>query len=755
MVRSDASDNRPSDRAPDRSGDRAPLYWAALAAAWIATTGPVAAQTSEPARQSSAEPGAPGEIEGEPVTLEADVVDYDESGRTITAQGDVEARYEGRILRADQVVYNLDAGTIRALGNVQVVERDGSVTYADQIEVDEELELGVATELQGRVGGAGRIAARTAIRRGENSSELNQVVYTSCPVCTDGRRPPTWALRARRAVQNNDTRMISYQGATLEVSGVPVLWLPYFAHPDPSAGPRSGFLTPELGRNSRLGVFYGQPYHWAMSPYHDMTVSLRAHENVDPLGELEYRRRFYSGDLSIQTSYTYEQDFDGDGVPFGERTNRSHIFAEGLFQISDYWRWGFGAERVSDDLYLRRYEIEGAGEVRGPFVGDSHRLISQLFAQGQSANSFIGVNFLSFQGLREFDESNLLPLILPFGEAERVWREPILGGQVKAKLSTAVLERTDGVDSARASLGAHWRSEHIIGPGWVLSPFLDGRIDAYRIADPLAPEEETFTRSVGDIGAEVSWPFVRPGENVDILVEPIAMIAFGAGENDARILNEDSIGFELDDSNLFRQNAAPNYDLWETGQRMSLGVRATARTAGGQSASLLFGRRWRSEVEPLFAPETNLDGRSSDYVAAANIDLGPSFGADIRARLEEDSLEVNRIDAGLRGSLGRFSAQARYFSYDESFYPGAPSRELYGNVGVQLVRGWEMQYGLRRDLDNDITLSQDLRAIYRDDCTFLELRYSRSETIDRGLGPSEGFQIRVGLTSLGVFGGGE
>ncbi len=66
-----------------------------------------------------------------------------------------------------------------------------------------------------------------------------------------------------------------------------------------------------------------------------------------------------------------------------------------------------------------------------------------------------------------------------------------------------------------------------------------------------------------------------------------------------------------------------------------------------------------------------------------------------------------------------------------------------------------MQYELRRDLDSDINISQDVRAIYRDDCTFLELSYSRSETFDRTLGPNEGFQIRVGLTSLGVFGGGD
>jgi hypothetical protein len=35
----------------------------------------------------------------------------------------------------------------------------------------------------------------------------------------------------------------------------------------------------------------------------------------------------------------------------------------------------------------------------------------------------------------------------------------------------------------------------------------------------------------------------------------------------------------------------------------------------------------------------------------------------------------------------------------------------------------------------------------------LDIAYSREDTIDRVLGPNEGFQIRFGLTTLGMFGG--
>jgi LPS-assembly protein len=234
------------------------------------------------------------------------------------------------------------------------------------------------------------------------------------------------------------------------------------------------------------------------------------------------------------------------------------------------------------------------------------------------------------------------------------------------------------------------------------------------------------------------------------------MAAWGSDDaDDPRIVNEDSLAFELDDSNLFRPNAAPNYDLWEPGGRVSAGVRATARARTGESASVMFGRRWREEQAVGFTDQNNLGGETSDWVASGQIDLGSGFGAEARMRLDDESFKVQRIDLGVRGQIGRFSAVGRYLNIDESLVadPLDPNEEISANVGVELARGWRMQFGLTRDLDSDINLRQDIRAIYEDDCTFLEIAYTRSETQRGTIGPDEGLQIRIGLRSLGVLGG--
>jgi hypothetical protein len=226
-----------SEGIADRWTDRAPALWAApLAALFLASAGAGAAVAQEPAATAS-----------EPlVVLEADSIVRDDEADTITAEGNVEARYEGRVLRTKRLVYSLRDNTIRAQGGVEIIDPDGTVRYADELEVDQQLNTGFSTGFGARIAGGGTLAAAAAVRPAEGRNELQRFVYTACPICkiegTDKTKGPTWTLRARSAVQNQNSKMISYRDVVFQFGAVPVIYLPYFSHPDPSSGPRSGLL---------------------------------------------------------------------------------------------------------------------------------------------------------------------------------------------------------------------------------------------------------------------------------------------------------------------------------------------------------------------------------------------------------------------------------------------------------------------------------------------------------------------------------
>lgn len=734
MVRAEPNAGRPRSGAWRRG--------VAIAAALVATGGVAIAQPA----QGAAQP------EADAVVLEADQILRDTNDNLIIAEGAVEARYEGRTLRADRVVYDLQKRTVHAQGGVQIIDADGSVQSADELEVTADLGAGVGTGFGVRFLTGGALAANSFVRGADGSSKLNRLVYTACPVCAPGETgpAPTWTLRARRAVQDPGTRMIWYRDAVLSVRGVPVIYLPYFAHPDPSAGRRSGFLAPDLGSSGKLGVFYQQPYYWAISPSSDLVIAPQVHSKVNPLVGLDYRKRFWSGDMRFVVTGTQEQDFDSDGNRFGENSARGSLFGEGRFRLNDKWNWGFGIERISDDLYLRRYDISGAGRQRGQFIGTDTRLITQADLVGQTLSSYTSISAVTFQGLRATDTSTFLPVVAPLAETSRTMRDPVFDGQVRLRASTVNLVRTDGVDSSRASVGAVWNKEAIIGPGLVVSPRVEGRSDLYRFKD--AGRNDAFGRAVGSTSLTVRWPLVRPGKTA-LLVEPIAMAALGSnGGNDARIVNEDSQSLELDDTNIFDPTATQNYDLWEGGARASVGLRATATVAQSGTASLVVGRRWRDKADPAFSATTNLNGRASDYVVAASADFR-RFGGTIRARFDDETLSVVRLDAAVRAAVGAISTDARYFRVDQGLRGTDPNEQIQANISYALTKKWRASFGTLRDLNSNTNLSQTAALTYQDNCTFFEVGYRRQDTQDRRLGPNEGFEVRIGLSTLGMVGG--
>ncbi len=700
------------------------------------------------------------EVATEPpkVVLDADNIYVDDTENTVIAEGNVEAKYEGRVLRADRLIYDRDTDRVRAIGNVIVIDADGSETFANEIETSSNLIDGYAIGFSTRTAEGGIAVAESAVRSSDGYNALEKIVYTSCEVCDENDRP-TWALRARRAVMDEQTDMMSYRDAVLEIAGVPVLYLPYFAHPDPGSDRRSGLLPPDFGTSSKLGVYYQQPYYWAISPSQDLTLSPRVMANVNPLLEVQYRKRFWSGSVIADASITDEQEFDSDGEKFGEKELRGHIFAEGGFEIRPGWSWGFAVEQVSDDLYTRRYDIEGENSDRGLYAGQPRYLLNQLYTQAQGQDWYFDSSLLTFETNRDNDSDARLPRALPLMYGEKLLDYGNYG-TVAVSGSTAILERELGVDSYRASGGVEWNANRILPGGILVNPFAEGRFDYYQLDDTASGVDEV-SRSVATIGSRISYPLYRPGKYVDLIVEPEAMVAYGtSGANDADIPIEDSLFYELDESSLFEANAASGYDTYEGGSKASVGTSITARWKNGMSISALGGRRWRDMSDPIFDVGSNLDGTTSDWVAGISADFGNPLRIETRVRLDDDDLKLNRIDARVNTKFWRFRGNARYYRIDGGITSSGLNDEgVQVNADFKVTDNYYFLYGLSRDISGRVNsqgalsdprdISQSLGIAYEDDCSRFEISFERSEALDRTLGPTDSIKFRFALKTIG------
>ncbi|MBA4804740.1 MAG: LPS-assembly protein LptD [Brevundimonas sp.] len=679
-----------------------------------------AQQTGAPASPPpQPQPAAADGLRGDAVYIEANTAGRD--GDVIIATGDeqrVLARFRNSTLRAGRVTYDTRLGLATADDRVEFSDPEGNVVFASHLELDSDLKAGVAVDFATRFRNGASLMAATAVRRSENVNELNYALFTPCPICdADGEpKQPSIAIQAEKVVQDEALRAVLYRNAVFRVGGVPVFYLPAFAHPDPTVERASGFLVPRPSYDEGRGFSLEVPYLQVISPSEDWLISPQLNTDVAPLLNLQWRRRFSEGTVVLRGGYTYERNFgdfdlDGDGdaesnVRFGERTSRSYFLGHGRFDPAGPWRWGFTAEQTSDKTLFDRYDVRDPYQDNGLYYGDQRRLISQLYVERQTARSYLSVaafhiqslrldprfaatDFRDAEGFKVFENEGALPLVAPLIEARWEPDRPVFGGRLRLRGSAASLYRQDftgspvlrpeiipagptaglpGVDSRRISGQAEWRRTLISAAGLRWEPFVDVRADLYAIEDlppALGLEDEAFSRGRGTAGLDVSWPLIRRmGPGADLVLEPMAQLSLSTDPDlDPRIPNEDSQGLELDESALFRTDRFPGYDLLEGGLRFTAGTRATLRWGQGRQATVFVGRSFRGDDQPAFltaAPDdparlydpTGLADSASDWVVQG------SFSPSDRIRgwghaTVDSSGDIRRAEAAVDGRWGR------------------------------------------------------------------------------------------------------
>lgn len=761
------------------------------------------------------------------IYLEADEFDNDQINGILTAKGQVEGRYQDKSLRAHKVVYSTKTGQIIATGNVVLINADGSTQYADKLELSDELEAGTAANFTARFPTGGQLAGALAIRDSDQGVELYNAYYTACEACEiDGKiKKPTWRLKARKVKQNQKNKSISYRDAVFEFKGIPFLYTPYLAHPDPTAGRQSGWLIPFAGHSGSKGLNVQAPYYFALSPYSELTLTPHLYQRANPLLDAKFRKKFHSGEINLEGSVTYGNFFDNNGDDFLDTAVfadseeslrseklRSHFFATGEFDINDNWNWGFQAGYATDDNYLDRYSLEETQPTFGLYRADSRRLMQQIFAVGQGDDFRLSTSAFGFVSLRTsvregqiadpanpgqfIDDPNFiivgrendssLPVVAPKIELTKYFTDPVVGGRLKLFGGTTYLTRETGqilgggnsaTEYIRGTGGLNWHKNWIAPAGIEIKPFAQGRFDFFQL-EAEGAQSFDFSRTTGQVGVDIRWPFLNAGKNVNWIIEPRVQITqnFGDGKQDSFValngagvtaqLAQDGLEVDLDQALLWSPNKSTGFDIWQEGFRADVGASVSADWGKSSGASLFLGQSYYSGSDNLvFELNSGLREDTSDLVGQFDLKLGPKFSTTTRIRYDEDDNKFRRLDTGFRYRDKRFDTSVRYYKVDSAIAQPAidpnnpiaidfqtPTQEISGSLGVKLIDNWSTRYTMNRDIDQGRTRRQALSLIYNDACTRIELMYEKKENELGIIGQTDGFGIRVSLLSLGDFG---
>ncbi len=670
----------------------------------------------------------------QPVSLVADTISVNSETRTIVAEGSVEVYYGERTLTADRIVYNDETGRIFAEGSLVLRDPSGVTVFADAAELDADLIDGLVKGARSVMGEHTRLAAVEARRVNERYNTLSKAVYSPCKVCADDPTP-LWRIRARKVIHDEKERVIHYENATFDVLGVPIAWLPYFRHPDPTVKRMSGFLVPSFFSSSIFGYGVKQPYFLVIDDYSDLTVTPFFMTNDGLIMELEYRRAFADGDLRVSGSGTVN-DY------LGNTRFHGHFDSEGRFNLTDEIEWGWDITVTSDDSYLSRFDYA---------YGD--RLSSEIFLRRYRRDGFFDVSGVYFQSLRDNEPSGDIPRALPVIEARYNFDEDLLGGRVGLIASSYTLFRNRGRDVTRMSLGADWEKQVITDWGLSLTAFAEARGDVFFVNNDPTFGSDTIARFTGLVGFEAAFPLVTDTTNgVTHVIEPVVQAILAPyGGNDPDIPVEDSLVTEFDETNVIDRNHFSGLDSVEEGPRVNMLVRYERLSGDGLRFDAALGRVFRFKSQQAFSIGSGLQAADSDFVAAWSAGYDPYFQVRHRMRFDDDG-RITRNELFGEVDYGRFEMTVGYvfFEADPTIGTATDREEVNGTMRLGIDENWSLTAFAQRNLDAGEFVQFGGGISYENECCAVDLVVKRQATDSENDPASTSVNLQIRLFTLGA-----
>ena len=330
--------------------------------------------------------------------LEADEIIYEREDELVRALGDARVAWRGRVLRAEEIRYDLALGEVTTGANAVFITENGDRHFGDNLRFSDDFAQGSAVRLRSLLADDSQLYAEEAeLKASESGGRLFTLLDAAYSACrceepgweeaaagkgaggaaaggasegNDGSAPPgggleggeelSWRVDADRVEWDADEQTIRYYKARLRLFNVAIAYAPYLSLPDPTVERRSGFLEPSFRSDSYLGSIIRIPYYFAIAP--DTNFQLSPFYST--------KRGFGSG-LQLEQLYSKSRlDLKGEATKSAPaavreddtaRRQRGYLFAKYRTDINDNWRAALEVEAVTDKDYLREYRVDLPG----------------------------------------------------------------------------------------------------------------------------------------------------------------------------------------------------------------------------------------------------------------------------------------------------------------------------------------------------------------------------------------------------------
>jgi LPS-assembly protein len=436
---------------------KALLASVALGVLSVASLAPAAAQTLNDRIAANAQ------NKNAKMLVDAREVVYDRDRDRVSAVGDVQIYYQGRVLEADRVTYDRKNKRVMAEGNARLTEADGTKSFGDRFELTDDFKDGFIDSLRVETPTKARFSAARAERTGGEQTVFQRGTFTTCEACkTDPTKPPLWQVKAARIIHNNSEQRIYYENASFEFFGVPIAWFPYFAAPDPSVARLSGVLAPRFLSKTRLGHGVSLPIYWAAAQNYDVTFTPTYLSRQGFHADVLWRHRTAHGSYNFRANGIFQQDrraFDTRAyLGAGDREFRGSISSRGHFHLNEKWNFGWDGALATDKFYFTDYKVKPTS-LSTAFFAES---ISKVYLRGQGERSWFDLSAYHFLGLSTRDWQPQIGNAVPSFDFERRFTPETFGGELKLNVNGTLIQRDAALYNPLPLNGGNFVPSHLL-----------------------------------------------------------------------------------------------------------------------------------------------------------------------------------------------------------------------------------------------------------------------------------------------------
>ncbi|MDA9674986.1 hypothetical protein N9T64_00855, partial [Pelagibacteraceae bacterium] len=612
------------------------------------------------------------------------------------------------ITSSDKFIYQKYDGKINASGNIIVKDEFGNYFYFDNFISNKKFDEALASNTKIRLNDGSRIVGSSFFRKDAKINQIKNASYTPC----DSKNYllencPGWKLKANKVIHDSEKQNIYYEGATLSILNLPILYTPFFSHPDPSVKKRSGLLMPTIASDNRLGTSLSIPFFYNFASNYDLTFTPTIQSIADDFYSLNYRHLTKNHTLNVDSSIS---NIKSDG-------SKNHIFIDGRIK-NPFGKFEYSIQTSNNDTYLRKN-----------YINNLTILSSGLVFSKEMENSYLDFSSNIYKHLNNTDDKKWEYIYPTINYDIYNYRDKLYG--LYWQIENSLLNYRDINKNYKQQLSTELQSKSIkISDSTGLK--FENTIQNRLIYFNNSTNDFNQLRVFPQLSSKISYPLSRSIDNTNEILEPIIMPILAPFNN---YINQHSISSD----NIFSLNRETSLSQWESGPRINYGVNwlisnndYSINTAIGQSA------------------KRNKEGKSivSNYFIGNTIDFGNAgyIKTDITIDRREHHLVDNNISTSLK--LGKVNFG---FDYDyETSNKVKTSEQISIGAKLFLFKDTEFIMSIRKNLMNNKSIGNAIGAHYENDCLALNFDYFRDFTAIDDIKNSRGFSFTITLKPFGT-----